>query len=43
MTDKQMGKTPCPEMLLALYTEAGTTVEHGVSRADRRFFVVDTL
>lgn len=30
MTDKEMGKAPCLEMLPALYTDARTTVEHEV-------------
>lgn len=32
MTDKEMGKTPCLEMLPALYTEARTTAEHEVEQ-----------
>lgn len=32
MTDKEMGKTPCLEMLLALYTDARATVEHEVEQ-----------
>lgn len=39
MTDKEMGKTPCLEMLLALYTEAGATVEHEVEQGPAGAFL----